>query len=378
MKRNKGTIIRLIVGTLSYIMIVTGCGGSDSASKSTDYSAESSYEAAEEAAGLYDQAYETDSEGATNGGAADEITEEKATNKRKLITNMSMRAESKEFDKTLDFIKNRTTELGGYIESFSTEKSSYNDERTANLTLRIPEEKLTGFVDEFSQNSNITSQEMNVTDVTLTYADLESHRNALRAEEQQLLSLMEKAETIEDIMTIQDKLTDVRYQLESMESQLRTYDNQITFSTLNVTLREVIEYTPEPVKNPTFAERAKEGFVENLEGVIAFFTELLLLLITHIPVLVILLVIVIVVIVFIRAYEKKRKKKLASMPRVQQPVMPKGPVTYGTYNGYQAPKNDVTNGAHNPAKPDTANSQSQQGTGLENKSNLNSTENTDK
>ncbi|WP_051205932.1 DUF4349 domain-containing protein [Butyrivibrio sp. FC2001] len=327
MKRKYVKVLRLLTGAMVYMMVVTGCGSSDGAyaTKSMDesYATESAMEG-----GVYDAEYEEAyDEGSTNSSTqAEEITEEKssAKQKRKLITNMSMNTETKEFDKTVDFLQKRTEELDGYVESFSTDKSSYSEERTANLTLRIPEEKLSGFVTEVADVSNITSQEMNVTDVTLTYADLESHRNALRAEEEQLLTLMEKAETIEDIMTIQDKLTDVRYQLESMESQLRTYDNQITYSTLRVTVREVIEYTPEPVKNPSFWERARDGFLDNCEGVATFFKEFALLIITHLPVLTILIIIVIIIIAIVRFANKKSKERLANRP----PVMP-GPVPGG-------------------------------------------------
>lgn len=328
MKRKYLKGLKFLTGALLYFMFVTGCGGdSYSASKESATESYAAEEAAYEDGGIYEADYEA-YEGSSNssGTQAEEVTEGQsaAKQKRKLITNMSMSTETKEFDKTIDFLQKRTDELGGYVESFSTDKSSYSDERKANLTLRIPEEKLSGFVSEVAEKSNITSQDMNVTDVTLTYADLESHRNALRAEEDQLLTLMERAETIEDIMTIQDKLTDVRYQLESMESQLRTYDNQITFSTLKVSVREVIEYTPEPVKNPTYLERARDGFFENCSAVATFFKELSLLIITHLPVLLILLVIVIIIISIIRFADKKHKEKMAK----RQPVAP-GPVPGG-------------------------------------------------
>lgn len=333
MKINYGRFVRFFTGTMIYLMVVCGCGSTDSnsASKSAyneDFAAEEAaeggvYEAA------YDENYETEEAGDLSNG--EQVTNDPSASKqkRKLITNMSMNTETKEFDKTVDFLKSRTDELGGYVESFSTDKSSYSDERTARFTLRIPEEKLSGFVNEVATESNITSQEMNVTDVTLTYADLESHRNALRAEEEQLLVLMDRAETIEDIMSIQDKLTDVRYRLESMESQLRTYDNQITFSTLNVTVREVIEYTPEPVKNPSFWERAQEGFIDNCEAVGTFFKELSLLIITHLPVLIILIVFAGIIIVIVRFADKKNREKRAN----RQPVNMGYPA--GTYNQNQ-------------------------------------------
>ncbi|WP_408071113.1 DUF4349 domain-containing protein [Butyrivibrio sp. JL13D10] len=360
--------IRLLTGTLVYLMVVTGCGSSDGSYSASKSVANESF-AAEEAAGesgLYDAAYDEAYEDAETpeGSQAEEVTESNsaAKQKRKLITNMSMSTETKEFDKTVDFLQKRTEELGGYVESFRTEKSSYTDERTANLTLRVPEDKLSGFVTEVAEKSNITSQDMNVTDVTLTYADLESHRNALRAEEKQLLQLMEQATTIEDIMSIQDKLTDVRYQLESMESQLRTYDNQISYSTLTVSVREVIEYTPEPVKNPTFWERARDGFLENCDAVATFFKELALLIITHLPSLVIFIIIILIIFAVIKFADKNRKKRMKNNPPVMGGVKPgtktmvtpsviqngkPGAPTYGPYSNGVNVQNNANNNALN-------------------------------
>ena len=68
--------------------------------------------------------------------------------------------------------------------------------------------------------------------MTLQYVDLESHKKALTTEQDRLIELMEQAETVEDIITIEGRLSEVRYQLESMESQLRTYDNKIDYSTV--------------------------------------------------------------------------------------------------------------------------------------------------
>ena len=356
MKRKSFGILKLIAGTLVVMISIGGCGSSNKASYATadSYAEEAAAEAPGDG-GVYDTAYEEyDSEGASNG--AEEITEEKADkkSKRKLITNMSMTTETKQFDKTVDFLQHRTEELGGYVESFSTSKSSYSDERSAYMTLRVPEEKLSGFVSEVANESNIVSQDMSVTDVTLTYADLESHKNALRAEEEQLLALMEKAETIEDIMVIQDKLTDVRYQIESMESQLRTYDNQVSFSTLKVTVQEVIDYTPEPIKNPTFFERARDGFLDNCYNVATFFKELAIFIISHILTLLILAAIIIAVVVFVRKSEKKRKERLAKMPKVERPVLPnaggfsyKNPNPDQQFNYQQPPQQTVSQQANN-------------------------------
>ena len=300
----------IAIGIAALIMATAiGCGSSNS-SMSKNMKADSA--PAAEAGGVYDYDSYTE-EVATESGEAASVSESDAasnTEKRKLITNIDMSVETREFDQLITFLKNRTAELGGYVESESITNNSYynsNSSRSGSMKLRVPEDKLEGFMNEVSEKSNIKNQYRTVTDVTLTYADLESHKKALQAEQDQLLALMEKAETIEEILQIQSQLTDVRYQIESMESQLRTFDNQINYSTIDVDIYEVIEYTPEdPV---TFGERARQGFMDNLEGVGDFFVNIILAIITHIPVLVVLVVFGIIIFAIVKAAQKKNLKK---------------------------------------------------------------------
>ena len=80
-------------------------------------------------------------------------------------------------------------------------------------------------------------------------------------EQERLLSLLEQAETMEEIIALESRLTEVRYQLESMESQLRTMDNQVSYSTVYLSIEEVEHFTP-PAEKGTW-ERISTGFSEN-------------------------------------------------------------------------------------------------------------------
>ena len=84
-----------------------------------------------------------------------------------------------------------------------------------------------------------------------------------QTEQERLLQLLEQAESIEDIITIEQRLSDVRYQLESMESQLRSYDNQVDYSTVYLYIDEVEVYTP--VEEETTWERISAGFMDSLK-----------------------------------------------------------------------------------------------------------------
>ena len=334
--------------------VISGAGCGSSGSSSKNFAAESAAESYDDSAGMaaYDSYNEEYVEEEGSSATADEVSEEDASSnksKRKLITNISMTVETREFDSLVSFLKSRTDALGGYIESESINNNSYGTttERYGHLKIRIPENKLESFLTDVSDKSNILNQDRTVTDVTLSYADLESHKKALEAEQDQLLALMERADTIDEILQIQNQLTNVRYQLESMESQLRTYDNQVNYSTVDMSINEVIEYTPDAP--PSFGERARDGFLENLDSVATFFTELALAIITHIPVLILLVVLIVIIVVIVRIIDKKSKKKrmkyaqpVAGMGMPAQGVMPGQPVQNNAANQQyqaQAPQN---------------------------------------
>ncbi len=180
------------------------------------------------------------------------------------------------------------------------------------MTIRIPAEKLDEFLLAVGEVSNVISRNESVTDVTLEYVDLESHKRVLLAEQERLLELLEKAETIEDIISLESRLSQVRYQIESMEAQLRTMDNRVNYSTVYLYINEVAKLTP--VKEQTVWEKISTGFASSLYNVGEGFVNFGIGFIIFLPYL---LVWVIIIVVFtlllkllIKCAVKKRQKKI--------------------------------------------------------------------
>lgn len=248
-----------------------------------DYAAEDVCEEAE----YYDEA------AGESGSSAETITESAQSTSRKLIRTVGLDVETQEFDSLKDDIESKVKELGGYIENsniyngqrrYDYETGGYTTSglRHANMTIRIPSDKLDAFVNNIAENSNIVNKSESTRDVTLDYVDIDSKKKALQAEEKRLLEMLETADTIENMIYIEDRLTNVRYQIESSESQLRTYDNQVDYSTVNLNLSEVKDLTEvpaDPLTEPTAWERISKGFTKSandvLEGLENFFIGLI-------------------------------------------------------------------------------------------------------
>lgn len=222
--------------------------------------------------------------------------------------------QTKEFDSVLNSLKTKTTELGGYVEnsSISGNSYSYTTTRYASYTIRIPADKLNEFVDIVGELGNVTQENESVEDVTLQYVDVESHKKALETEQARLMELLSTAENMEDLLAIESKLSDIRYEIESYESQLRLLDNQIDYSTVHVEIFEVERMTDAGEKG--FFEEIKERFGDNLYKVGHGFRNLIIGILGALPILIVCAAVIAVIVVIVKKSIKKitfKKQKKA-------------------------------------------------------------------
>lgn len=220
---------------------------------------------------------------AAAGGAEAASVSQQAKSGRKLIRQVQISAQTRRYDDCLAALTDRIAVCGGYLEA-SDHYGGGGDRRWCTLTARIPAEQLDGFLTQVSELCVVVQRSESTRDMTLQYVDLDSHKKSLQTEQERLMALMEQAQTVEDLIALEERLAQVRYELESMEAQLRAIDNQVSYSTVTVTLEEVERETPAP-EHPGALERMKTGFLENLYAVGDGLRELGIWLIVHLPVL---------------------------------------------------------------------------------------------
>lgn len=242
-----------------------------------------------------------------SGSTTDSSAAPQQTN-QKLVRKVWLNAETEDLDALLATVDSRITELSGYVENrevYNGSNYASRRYRTASLTIRIPADKLDEFVGQVTENSNIVSQNETTENITLSYADTESRQKALEVEQTRLLELLAKAESMEDILKIEERLTQVRTELEEVTSRLRVYDNMVDYGTIYLEINEVREYTV--VEEPeTVWERIGTGFMESLEILGNFFVELFVFLIVALPFLVP-IGLVITALILLRKRAKRKK-----------------------------------------------------------------------
>lgn len=254
-----------ILAVLMAASMLMGCGGSsknayDSAAPEMAVTEESAVEEY-----FYDATDDMAEAGSTSGISANGEIANAAQVNRKLIRTFDIQIQTKEFDEVIAGVQAKVQELGGYIEQSSIDSGSAyysNYNRYSHMTLRIPSDKLDGFIQNVKDTANVTNISESADDITLKYVDVESRKIALETERDRLLELLEKAETVEDIITIEGRLSEVRYQLESYTSTLRTYDNQVDYSTVHMNIHEVDRETK--VEPKTFWEEVTEEFGDSI------------------------------------------------------------------------------------------------------------------
>jgi hypothetical protein len=270
-----------ILMILAVLLAVTGCGGAAKAENSAQMVP----------GAIFDSA--ADSDGRIHYGA--EVPEEELKMEsgstttalpegRKLIRTIDIQAETEDLNPLLESVNSSISQLGGYVQSKNQHNgSAYSGYRTrrVSMTIRIPAELADKFVATVSANANVVSSNETLDDVTLQYVDTESQVKALETEQEQLLELLDQAKSLEDILKIQDRLTQVRYELERYASRLRTLDNQIDYATIYLYIEEVQEYTP--IAEKTVWQRIADGFSDSVEDLGESLVDLFVWLIVSSP-----------------------------------------------------------------------------------------------
>ncbi len=339
MKHFRNTAV-VIAGALILALLATACGGRTSLIAETTAASASAMNyqakqmgaapaAREEAAYAGDEGYgmnsmatmdmvaETAASGASfsagnlNEADAAALQDGKSGEKKafgKLIRNIYVAIETEKFDNMTATIRERVTSLGGYLESVN-EYSDYNKNRSCYMNARIPADRLDEFMNTALTEGTITNRSENVQDITLTYSDIETRLETLKVEQERLLELLGKAEDVDAIIAIETRLGEISYEIENNASRLKVYDNQVTYSTVSMDIREV-DLTADTVE-AGLGEKILTGIENNLVDVVSFVGALLFAIVIHLPFLIVLALVILLIVFLVKKVRKSHREKKA-------------------------------------------------------------------
>ena len=309
MKNIKQLAALLMAGMMIFSLCACSFAGKNSSAQKTETASGayySSYDFAEEEAMFadYDAGYgfsgvQNTAMAAASAKSGEAENEAPTEDPDKIIYSADVTVETTSFDETVGKVSGLVEEFGGWIESSSVSGSNYYQKsrgtastRDASYTLRIPSGRFRELMDSLSGLGNIPYSHVYTENVTTQYYDAQAHLKAYETQETRLLEMMELAESVEDVIIIEDRLTELRYQIESLQSRLNNWDRRVSYSTISLSVKEVQVYTPEEKVNPTFGEELTEGIRNGLKNAGAFLKNLLIMIVEVLPTLIILVPIV--------------------------------------------------------------------------------------
>lgn len=242
--------------------------------------------------------YSADSSGA--GEAPSQKTQDE-----KIIKTVDLSVETKEYEAYITALTASVSAAGGYVETSTANLGSnaYSN-RYATFTVRIPAANLDAFINASGEKGTIISKTENQQNVTLEYVDLESRIEAYKTEKATLTGLLEKATSLENVLAIQERLSEVNYQIESHTSKLKVLENRVSYSTVTLRINEVERVTE---AQPTLWTRIKNRFLNNLDGLIDWFKNAVVAIIGGLPVIIPLAAVIFIAILIIKKLIKKRR-----------------------------------------------------------------------
>lgn len=249
---------KILIISLSLLLLLTlftGCGaGTEADYAYTESPKDFAEDAMSEAVVLNNGSFTADSSATS------------VTTNRKLIRKLHLEVETETYDDLFANVQQMVAQCGGYVESMDANTRYGSTSRYATMVIRVPADQLDHFAADVAEASNVVYRSESTNDVTLSYVDMESRKAALLVEQERLMALLEQAGSLEEILQIETRLTEVRYELESIESQLRTYDNLVDYATVTLSISEVKVLTDVEEEEKGFWETIGDGFLDSVSG----------------------------------------------------------------------------------------------------------------
>ena len=309
-KRKFGTLLTISALALSVSLVFSGCTGSSGSSGSSG----ANKGLAQNEVGLVTDAIDSSDEknsespqsvsSAGNGldkknGSADALKE------LKIIKSANVTIEAGNAFKVFTEISGMAEDAGGFVQ----DSSVY--EENGKLTLRIPTSKADALLKEIRENYKIKNFSESSKDVSDEYTDNQSRLESARTALKRYQELLSKANSIDEILRVQDRIDDITADIESYEALKASYDSKVAYETIVIT-----------INNPVVVEDNRwSGLSESLsDGMFvgfAVFLHVLIILLYCLP----FIIVILVIIALVSRHNKKKKKDMPPPP----PVMPYPP-----------------------------------------------------
>lgn len=352
---------KLIISAMIVTFICTGCGNTKSAdTTANDYS---NYAYTTEASqGGFDMTYSNGQGAYYDGGMSDEYVSMDTTeavqaemtsgsdasqatkevtgvvNKEMLVYRGALSIDTLDFNTSVNDFKALINEKGGFIES-----ESYTDNRSTNgyyaidaaekhnvysAMIRVPSSEYDAVMNSAGSFGDVRNKSSNATNVTQQYGTYKSQLEIYETEYKRYLALLEEATEDEYALMIENELFNIQIQIATLKSSITNIENDVAYSYIDITIKEVTKYEDAPEKTDTFGDRFKNTCKASWTGFLNVLERLLFFIILNIYYLIIIAAIIIAIILVVK--KKRKKKALKNTNASVQTVQNENTVTTNT------------------------------------------------
>jgi hypothetical protein len=153
---------------------------------------------------------------------------------RKLIRTATIQIETDAVSQKFEDVSNIALSAGGLV--FSSQFGNDGEKQTASITIRVPNDRYAEVLAQLRRLGEVRSEQSNASDVTEEFTDLQSNLNNLQATEREYLKLLTQAGSIDEILTVQDRINSTRAQIEQIQGRINLLGNQTDLATITAHL----------------------------------------------------------------------------------------------------------------------------------------------
>lgn len=230
--------------------------------------------------------------GKADGDGDQEESPKAAEKKEMLVYRSQIQIDTLEFDKTCAAFDRMMEEYEGFIESknvsdngdsydyYIREEDREDRQYTMMVTVRIPAEHYRSFMSRTSELGDVRSSEENVTNMTQTYGTLKAQLDIYETEYKSYLKMLAKAKNDSTMLAIREKISEISVQIATIKNEMEGIHNDVSYSTVNLTIREVSEYE-EVEDKTTFGNRLMNTLRQSWEELLGFLESVLFFILLH-------------------------------------------------------------------------------------------------
>jgi hypothetical protein len=184
----------------------------------------------------------------------------------------------KDFDSSQKRLEEILQRHGGYVGQMMT-NAPEGAERRFSATLRVPADQLDAAISEVKQLGRVESESQNGEEVTSQYIDLQARLTNARNTEQRLTELLRRQTgKLDEVVTVEEKISEVREEIERMEAERKNLNQRVDFGTLSVSFNEErkaqLQVVP-PSVGTQFHNAAVDGYRSVVDGIVSLLLVLM-------------------------------------------------------------------------------------------------------